>query len=79
MKHEYPTYLKSIRKSKTLAATLSDAEPKDDSDNEDEGIRNVFTDENSKIKSYITRQFKKFTKNANGKGFDKDRRQSSTP
>ena len=34
-------------------------------------------DENSKMKSYITRQFKKFMKNANGKGFDKDRRQSS--
>ena len=34
-------------------------------------------DEDSKIKSYITRQFKKFMKNANGKGFDKDRRQSS--
>ena len=31
-------------------------------------------DENSKMKSYITRQFKKFMKNANGKGFDKDRR-----
>ena len=28
-------------------------------------------DEDSKIKSYITRQFKKFMKNANGKGFDK--------
>ena len=35
-------------------------------------------DEDSKIKSYITRQFKKFMKNANGKGFDKDRRQSSS-
>ena len=35
-------------------------------------------DENSKIKSYITRQFKKFMKNANGKGFDKDRKQSSS-
>ena len=34
-------------------------------------------DEGSKMKSYITRQFKKFMKNANGKGFDKDRRQSS--
>ena len=33
-------------------------------------------DEDSKIKSYITRQFKKFMKNTNGKGFDKDRRQS---
>ena len=35
-------------------------------------------DEDSKIKSYITRQFKKFMKNANGKGFDKDRKQSSS-
>ena len=35
-------------------------------------------DENSKMKSYITKQFKKFMKNANGKGFDKDRRQSSS-
>ena len=34
-------------------------------------------DEDSKMKSYITRQFKKFMKNANGKGFEKDRRQSS--
>ena len=35
-------------------------------------------DEDSKLKSYITRQFKKFMNNANGKGFDKDRRQSSS-
>ena len=34
-------------------------------------------DEDSKMKSYITRQFKKFMKNANGKGFNKDRRQPS--
>ena len=34
-------------------------------------------DEDSKMKSYITWQFKKFIKNANGKGFKKDRRQSS--
>ena len=40
---------------------------------------NEFSDnEDSKMKSYITRQFKKFMKNANGKGFDKDRRQSSS-
>ena len=32
-------------------------------------------DEDSKMKSYITRQFKKFMKNANAKGFDKDCRQ----
>ena len=35
-------------------------------------------DEDYKMKSYITRQFKKFMKNANGKGFDKDRRQSNS-
>ena len=35
-------------------------------------------DDDSKMKSYITRQFKKFMKNANRKGFDKDRRQSSS-
>ena len=29
-------------------------------------------DEDSMMKSYITRQFKKFMKNANGKGFNKD-------
>ena len=31
-------------------------------------------DEDSKMKSYIARQFKKFMKNANVKGFDKDRK-----
>ena len=35
-------------------------------------------DEDSKMKSYITRQFKKFMKNANAKGFVKDRKQSSS-
>ena len=35
-------------------------------------------DEDSKMKSYITRQFKKFMKNSNAKGFDKDRKQSSS-
>ena len=35
-------------------------------------------DKDSKMKSYINRQFKKFMKNANGKGFDKDRWQSSS-
>ena len=44
MKQECPTYLKTIRKSKVLAATLSDTEPKDDSDdNDDERILNAFT------------------------------------
>ena len=36
-------YLKIIGKSKTLAATLSDNEPKDDSNNENNGILNAFT------------------------------------
>ena len=35
-------YLKTIGKSKALAATLSDIEPKDDLDNEDDGILNAF-------------------------------------
>ena len=43
MKQECPTYLKAIGKSKVLAATLSDTELKDDSDNDDEGILNAFT------------------------------------
>ena len=43
MKHECPTYLKSIGKSKALAATLSDTEPEEDSDNEDDEILNAFT------------------------------------
>ena len=30
------------------------------------------------MKSYITRQFNKFIKNVNVKGFDKDRKQSSS-
>ena len=36
-------YLKTIGKSKALAATLSDTEPEDDSDNKDGGILNAFT------------------------------------
>ena len=43
MKQKCPTYLKTIRKSKALAATLSDTELEDDSDNEDDGILNAFT------------------------------------
>ena len=44
MKQECPTYLKSIGKSKALAATLSDTEPEDESnDNDDKGILNAFT------------------------------------
>ena len=43
MKHECPIYLKSIGKSKTLAATMSNIEPQEDSDNKDDGILNAFT------------------------------------
>ena len=48
-------------KSMALKAKSSDT---DESSNE----------EDSKMKSYITRQFKKFMMNTNGKGFDKDRK-----
>ena len=43
MKQKCYTYLKTIGKSKALAATLSDTEPEDDSDNEDDRILNAFT------------------------------------
>ena len=43
MKHECPTYLKNIGKSKALTATLSDTELEDDSDNENDEILNAFT------------------------------------
>ena len=52
-------------KSMTLKAKSSDT---------DESL----DDEDSKMKSYITRQFKKFMKNANGKAFNKDHRQSNS-
>ena len=35
-------------------------------------------DEDFKMKSYITKQFKKFIKNTNAKGFDKDHKQSNS-
>ena len=54
-------------KSKSMALKAKSSDTDESSDDED-----------SKMKSYITKQFKKFTKNANGKGFDKDRRQSSS-
>ena len=43
MKQECPTYLKTIGKSKALAATLSNTEPKDDFNNKNDGIINAFT------------------------------------
>ena len=44
MKQECPTYLKTIGKSKALAATLSDIEPEIESDDsDDKGILSAFT------------------------------------
>ena len=43
MKQECPTYLKTIGKSKAIAATLSDTELEDDFYNKDDGILNAFT------------------------------------
>ena len=43
MKQESPTYLKTIGKSKAFVATLSNTEPEDDSNNDDDGISNSFT------------------------------------
>ena len=43
MKQECLTYLKTIGKSQALAATLSDTKPKDDFNNQDDGILNAFT------------------------------------
>ena len=54
-------------KGKSMALKAKSNETDDSSDDED-----------SKMKSYITKQFKKFMKNANGKGFDKERRQFSS-
>ena len=53
------------KSSKSKSMTLK-AKSNDTNDSSDDG--------DSKMKSYITKQFKKFMKNANAKGFDKDRR-----
>ena len=50
-------------KSKSMALKAKSSDTDESSDDKD-----------SKMKSYITRQFKKFMKNANRKGFNKDRR-----
>ena len=54
-------------KSKSMALKAKSNETDESSDDED-----------SKMKSYVTRQFKKFIKNANAKGFDEGRKQSSS-
>ena len=55
------------RKGKSMALKANSSDTDESSDDED-----------SKMKSYITRQFKKFMKNANGRNFDKEHRQSSS-
>ena len=54
-------------KGKIMALKAKSSDTDESSDNED-----------SKMKSYITRQFKTFMKNTNAKGFDKDRKQSNS-
>ena len=59
------TTIEKSSKSKSMALKAKSSDIDESLDNAD-----------SKLKFYITRQFKKFTKNANGKGFDKDCRQT---
>ena len=54
------TRIDKSSKSKSMALKVKSSDTDESSDDED-----------SKMKSYITRQFKKFIKNANTKGFDK--------
>ena len=60
----YELGLSRIRKSSKSKSMTLKAKSSDTNESSD--------DEDSKMKSYITRQFKKFMKNANVKGFDKD-------
>ena len=53
MQQECPTYLKTIGNSKALAATLSDTELEDDSDNENDGILNALTITINPIKGIV--------------------------
>ena len=57
------TRIEKSSKSKSMALKAKSSDTDESSDDDD-----------SKMKSYITRQFKKFMKNANRKGFNKDRR-----
>ena len=61
------TWIGKSSKSKSMALKAKSSDTDESSDDKD-----------SKMKSYITRQFKKFMKNANRKGFDKGRKQSSS-
>jgi len=61
------TRIRKSSKSKSMALKAKSSDTDESSDDKD-----------FKMKSYITRQFKMFMKNANVKGFDKDRNQSSS-
>ena len=61
------TRIRKSSKNKNMALKAMSSDTDESSDDED-----------SKMKSYITRQFKKFMKNANAKGFDKDCKQSNS-
>ena len=61
------TRLGKWTKSKSMALKAKSNETDESSDDKD-----------SKMRSYITRQFKKFMKNANVKSFDKDHKQSNS-
>ena len=66
----YELGLTKIRKSSSGKSMALKAKSSDTDESSD--------DEDSKMKSDITRQFKKFMKNANAKGFNKDRKQSAS-
>ena len=61
------TRIRKSSKGKIITLEAKNSDTDESLDNED-----------SKMKSYITKQFKKFMKNANAKGFDKDCKQYST-
>ena len=61
------TRIRKSSKSKSMALKAKSSDIDESSD-----------DENYKMKSYITLQFKKIMKNANAKGFNKDQKQSSS-
>ena len=61
------TRIEKSSKGKSMALKAKSSDTDESSDNKD-----------SKVKSYIIRQFKKFMKNANAKWFDKDCKQSSS-
>ena len=61
------TRIRKLSKSKSMAQKVKNSDTDESSDDED-----------SKMKSYITRQFKNFIKNANTRGFDKYCKQSSS-